>query len=524
MCLDTNNAVFGLVWYWCLSPFIWYFLILLHIQLLYHYCVCAHYILTHLLTHNDPPPYFLVGILFATIITNNNITKSNQFKNQIKLTNIWHHPWIVRRYDLPKGYRIAFWGMRGQCLNCDVEDRAISFYPPNPISGSNRLVEKKPDWKKNGKKKITEKKTNTSTTKKIITRRGTSRIRVDNYNGVLNPIKGDLVQFAACPGPGERQNMRYVLLYVWCGRYVCNLNHPTDSNNAISFSEGKLSVLVGRTFSTRTFVLVYLFRFALYYFNCCLLFVILYVSSSCSNVSVSDFLLSSHLYYIIFNLHFRFFHSLWIPWKYGLYHRLDLQPVFKSILTPPRPRSTFQYWGMRNGLMGGLECKYDVDRTINKSKKGVKSGRVRCLLSLLEKWRGRGKHFLFVSPPLFHFCLSFISFCSLLSYFYAFIFTSFFSSLIFWFLIFTRATTLHWLYYKLPNCNIKYFPLLVLFSQLSIQLSLLNKYHAIHNYAIGMDQDGGVREVWNGWMSVQPCIPHREERIEREISEGCVDT
>ena len=200
--------------------------------------------------------------------------------------------------------------MRGQCLNCDVEDRAISFYPPNPISGSNRLVEKKPGWRKNGKKKITEKKTNTSTTKKIITRRGTSRIRVDNYNGVLNPIKGDLVQFAACPGPGERQNMRYVLLYVCCGRYVCNLNHPTDSNNAISFSEGKFSVLVGRTFSTRTFVLVCLFRFALYYFNCCLLFVILYVSSSCSNVSVSHFLLSSHLYYIIFNLHFRFFHSL----------------------------------------------------------------------------------------------------------------------------------------------------------------------------------------------------------------------
>lgn len=120
---------------------------------------------------------------------------------------------LVARYDLPKGYRIAFWGMRGQCLNCDVEDRAISFYPPNPISGSNRLVEKKPGWRKNGKKKITEKKTNTSTTKKIITRRGTSRIRVDNYNGVLNPIKGDLVQFAACPGPGERQNMRSTFQY-----------------------------------------------------------------------------------------------------------------------------------------------------------------------------------------------------------------------------------------------------------------------------------------------------------------------
>ena len=38
-------------------------------------------------------------------------------------------------------------------------------------------------------------------------------VKCDNYNGVLNPGgTGDLLQYAACPGPDERQNMRRVNL------------------------------------------------------------------------------------------------------------------------------------------------------------------------------------------------------------------------------------------------------------------------------------------------------------------------
>ena len=81
------------------------------------------------------------------------------------------------RYDLPAKYRIVFWGKRGRCDDCNKEDRAISYYPPNPSSGR-----RKED--------------------------------VDTYNGVLNPAGlGDIIQYAACPGPNERQNMRSTSQY-----------------------------------------------------------------------------------------------------------------------------------------------------------------------------------------------------------------------------------------------------------------------------------------------------------------------
>ena len=81
------------------------------------------------------------------------------------------------RYDLPAKYRIVFWGKRGRCDDCNKEDRAISYYPPCPSSGR-----RKED--------------------------------VDTYNGVLNPAGlGDIIQYAACPGPNERQNMRSTSQY-----------------------------------------------------------------------------------------------------------------------------------------------------------------------------------------------------------------------------------------------------------------------------------------------------------------------
>jgi hypothetical protein len=84
---------------------------------------------------------------------------------------------LVARFTLPPNYRIAFHGKRGPCQPCSKEDRAISFYPPNPITGKNRDSD--------------------------------GRIISRNYNGVLNPDgTGDLIQYAACPGPTERQNMR----------------------------------------------------------------------------------------------------------------------------------------------------------------------------------------------------------------------------------------------------------------------------------------------------------------------------
>ena len=92
---------------------------------------------------------------------------------------------LVARYDLPAKYRMVYWGNRGPCDGCDKEDRAISYYPPDA---------------KTGRKKAGD---------------------VDGYNGVLNPGgTGDIVQYAACPGPNERQNMRSTCQYwgKWNGK------------------------------------------------------------------------------------------------------------------------------------------------------------------------------------------------------------------------------------------------------------------------------------------------------------------
>ena len=93
---------------------------------------------------------------------------------------------LVARYDLPAKYRMAYWGIRGKCASCDVEDRAISFYPPNPVTGSN--IDPKVE--------------------------GGRTLKRNNYNGVLNPGRtGDVIQFAGCPGPDEKQNMRSTFQY-----------------------------------------------------------------------------------------------------------------------------------------------------------------------------------------------------------------------------------------------------------------------------------------------------------------------
>ena len=87
----------------------------------------------------------------------------------------------VHRFDLPEKYRMVYWGYRGKCASCTKEDRAISYYPPNKCTGRNKDI---------AGNKVT-----------------------NNYNGVLNPTNtGDVIQYAACPGPNERQNMRYVHL------------------------------------------------------------------------------------------------------------------------------------------------------------------------------------------------------------------------------------------------------------------------------------------------------------------------
>jgi hypothetical protein len=97
---------------------------------------------------------------------------------------------LVARYDLPAGYRLAFHGRRGKCATSDREDRSLSFYPPNPITGSN--------FHKDGVG---------------CSLRGARR-KTNNYNGVINPKgSGDLLQFAACPGPSERQNLRSTFQY-----------------------------------------------------------------------------------------------------------------------------------------------------------------------------------------------------------------------------------------------------------------------------------------------------------------------
>uniref|UniRef100_A0A7S2U733 SET domain-containing protein n=1 Tax=Attheya septentrionalis TaxID=420275 RepID=A0A7S2U733_9STRA len=89
---------------------------------------------------------------------------------------------LVARFDLPSKYRIAFWGKRGPCRSCDNEDRSISFYPPNKVTGKNVDDD--------------------------------GNVKTNNYNGILDPSgTGDLIQYAACPGPTERQNMKSTFRY-----------------------------------------------------------------------------------------------------------------------------------------------------------------------------------------------------------------------------------------------------------------------------------------------------------------------
>ena len=90
---------------------------------------------------------------------------------------------LVARFELPARYRMVFYGIRGKCPPSYKEDRSISYYPPHPVTGSNCYP-------------------NTRTLKR------------NNYNGVLNPAgTGDLLQYAACPGPTERQNIRSTFRY-----------------------------------------------------------------------------------------------------------------------------------------------------------------------------------------------------------------------------------------------------------------------------------------------------------------------
>ena len=53
-----------------------------------------------------------------------------------------HHPFagkcLVARFPLPPKYRIVFHGIRGRCLDCTKEDRSISFYPPDKLTGRNK--------------------------------------------------------------------------------------------------------------------------------------------------------------------------------------------------------------------------------------------------------------------------------------------------------------------------------------------------------------------------------------------------
>ena len=90
---------------------------------------------------------------------------------------------LIARHDLPKNYRMVLWGYRGRCNPCDMEDRSVSFYPPNVKTGQNYIP-------------------------------FTQTLKINNYNGVINPHHtGDLLQYASCPGPTERQNMRSTFQY-----------------------------------------------------------------------------------------------------------------------------------------------------------------------------------------------------------------------------------------------------------------------------------------------------------------------
>ena len=93
---------------------------------------------------------------------------------------------LVARFELPAGYRLLFHGIRGKCAPSNLEDRSLSYYPPNPKTGSNHFRDQD----------------------------GSRQRKINNYNGVLNPENtGDLLQFASCPGPSERQNVQSKFRY-----------------------------------------------------------------------------------------------------------------------------------------------------------------------------------------------------------------------------------------------------------------------------------------------------------------------
>jgi hypothetical protein len=101
---------------------------------------------------------------------------------------------LIARFDLPAHYRLVFHGNRGQCATSDREDRSLSFYPPNPMTGSNYYTESGSCGDGAG-----------TTSRKQ---------KTNNYNGVLNPKgTGDRLQYAACPGPSERQNLKSTFQY-----------------------------------------------------------------------------------------------------------------------------------------------------------------------------------------------------------------------------------------------------------------------------------------------------------------------
>ena len=75
--------------------------------------------------------------------------------------------------------------MRGRSKYWKYDDRSIAFYPPNKITGRNNYNEAK-------------------------------------YNGVLIPDDtGDVIQYASCPGPNERQTIRSTFQYF--GKWNCKL-------------------------------------------------------------------------------------------------------------------------------------------------------------------------------------------------------------------------------------------------------------------------------------------------------------
>jgi hypothetical protein len=95
---------------------------------------------------------------------------------------------LVARFDLPPRYRLVFHGIRGPCARSDKEDRSLSFYPPDPTTGSNFYTDQQ---------------------------QSVNKIRkINNYNGILNPKgTGDRLQYSACPGPSERQNLKSTFQY-----------------------------------------------------------------------------------------------------------------------------------------------------------------------------------------------------------------------------------------------------------------------------------------------------------------------